>query len=727
MDLKQCLKGERFAMFSWDFTFFSALRGLGSALSKLHRLYLNGTDHKIQLEAIGYHHDIRPANILVSRKTFILADFGMGNYKPAEAPSQTPWKSTIGDYLAPECMDDSHKPQDVGRAVDVWAFGCLLAEVLTYMLRGATGVDDFRRRRDLPGRVSGWSDCGFYRPDGEIKEEAKDWLQSIIKNASGGDLSYSMLIELSLKALTRDPKERPTIDDICLGLSVASLKAHLQAVENRFTCHLASDSDTPEADIRYADNLWLFQERLRAWGHALMLHKSDIGLGLSSTIDELHDVFIADLVTLFQELGTSSPHCPGSFSDEKQSVFEGTLNQLIERLWDHLPTSLRRRAEDCWHQAILGTNDMTVFESVHRQLKTRYTVYGITNAVAMMKMISLEMLQPDSFEASAKEWAISLNDLEIKSSKSPHQIGHYRETTPVLIEQERHTPALGGINPVQQQLVTSLKAKGFGIEPKPNGLIILRCIGAIVDDRDKATYGLIYEIPMGVKPSPKTLLQYLDQGESDPKNQPALGEKFRLAFALADFLQQFHTIGWVHENFNPHNVLFFTASQREQDVDRAPSSTTIHRPYVVGLHKSRPYGGFWQTNGPNPNDNFHDYQHPEYSATGRYLPCYDYYSLSIILLEIGLWRPLKSVLSSECFATMGSPEIHTELMRIAQTSLGSRMGAVYRDTVLRCMNGSLERGFDGSLDETNAIDRNILESFGEDVVELLERLATASI
>lgn len=727
MDLKQCLKGERFAMFSWDFTFFSALRGLGSALSKLHRLYLNGKDHKMQFEAIGYHHDIRPANILVNGETFILADFGMGNYKQADELSQTPWKSTIGDYLAPECMDESHKPQDVGRAIDVWAFGCLLAEVTTYMLRGAAGVDEFRRCRDLPGRVSGWSDCGFYRPDGEIKDEVKNWLQYLTKDVSAGDPPYTMLLSLSLQALTGHPKERPKIDNICLGLSVASLKAHFQAVEKRLAGHLAGEFDTPGIDRRYAGNLWLFQERLGAWGHALLLHKSEIEQSLLSTIDELHDKSIADLVALFQELDTRSPHSPGYFSDEKQSLFEGTLNQLIERLWDHLSTSLRRRAENCWHQAILGINDMTAFESVQRKLRTRYTVYDITNAMAMMKKVSLEMLHPDSFEASAKGWSISLNDLDISSSKIQRQISQYMKTTPVLIEQAEHTPRLGKINPIQQQLVTSLKAKGFGFEPKPNGLIILSCIGAVVDDSDDLAYGLVYEIPTGVKPGPKTLLQYLEQGEAELKDQPALGDKFRLAFALADFIQQFHTIGWVHENFNPHNVLFFTPSQHEQHADRAPSSTMIHRPYVVGLHKSRPHGGYWQTNGPDPEDNFHDYQHPRYNQTGRYLPCYDYYSLGIILLEIGLWRPLKSMLSNKRFRLMRSAEIQNELMRMAQMRLGPRMGAVYRDTVLRCMNRSLDVDFDGSLDETNARDQNVLEPFGEDVVEPLERLATASI
>ncbi len=165
MDMKYFLQREdRFGNFRWDFTFYSALYGLGSALSKTHRLYLNQREHKVNFEAIGYHHDIRPANILVNKETFILADFGLGNLKEIDAQSQTPWKPTTGDYLAPECMDEKHNRQDVNRAIDVWAFGCLLAEVVTYMRTGATGVKEFSDRRLSPGSRAHWKDSGFYDP-----------------------------------------------------------------------------------------------------------------------------------------------------------------------------------------------------------------------------------------------------------------------------------------------------------------------------------------------------------------------------------------------------------------------------------------------------------------------------------------------------------------------------------------------------------------------------------
>jgi len=87
MDLKRFFRQQnRFGKFQRDFTFYSALRGLSSALSNTHLLRLNQEAHGVDFEAIGYHHDIRPANILVNGRTFILADFGLVNLKPVRLP-----------------------------------------------------------------------------------------------------------------------------------------------------------------------------------------------------------------------------------------------------------------------------------------------------------------------------------------------------------------------------------------------------------------------------------------------------------------------------------------------------------------------------------------------------------------------------------------------------------------------------------------------------------------
>lgn len=133
---------ERFALFSEDRTFYQALQGLASALDCVHNFKVRREDHEVDLARIGYHHDIRPANILVTSHTFMLADFGLSKMKPSERGSQADWKIGGGDYIAPECRDENFREQAVGRAIDIWAFGCMIVDIATYMLRGARGVQD---------------------------------------------------------------------------------------------------------------------------------------------------------------------------------------------------------------------------------------------------------------------------------------------------------------------------------------------------------------------------------------------------------------------------------------------------------------------------------------------------------------------------------------------------------------------------------------------------------
>lgn len=126
MDLKMFLKMKTpFGQFQRTITFYSALEGLASALCNTHELHLEGERHGIDFDGLGYHHDLRPANVLVSSETFILTDFGLSKFKPADLPSQSQWKVGIGDYLAPECMDENFAHQNVGRSIDVWAFACM--------------------------------------------------------------------------------------------------------------------------------------------------------------------------------------------------------------------------------------------------------------------------------------------------------------------------------------------------------------------------------------------------------------------------------------------------------------------------------------------------------------------------------------------------------------------------------------------------------------------------
>lgn len=80
---------------------------------------------------------------------------------------------------------------------------------------------------------------------------------------------------------------------------------------------------------------------------------------------------------------------------------------------------------------------------------------------------------------------------------------------------------------------------------------------------DKAGYGFLYRIPMSgpkLDTSTATLLQLIE----GKKRQPLLGDKLRLASALARFLGEFHNVGWLHKDFNSNNILFFNIQDSEE-------------------------------------------------------------------------------------------------------------------------------------------------------------------
>lgn len=201
MDLKRFLSLDyRYGEFDWDFTFTFALSGLASALEHTHELHLTAEKDGLDFDSIGYHYDVRPSNILVDKHRFVLADFGLGTLKSCEEESATLWKGGAGDYFAPECMDASFQPQRVGRGVDVWAFGCLIAEVVTFMERGSNGV--------------------FYDPSGQLKHSVRHWLEEL---GTTSRPSTTALLQIALDALEPDPNKRPRMPKLRQSLVAQSL------------------------------------------------------------------------------------------------------------------------------------------------------------------------------------------------------------------------------------------------------------------------------------------------------------------------------------------------------------------------------------------------------------------------------------------------------------------------------------------------------------------------
>jgi hypothetical protein len=59
-----------------------------------------------------------------------------------------------------------------------------------------------------------------------------------------------------------------------------------------------------------------------------------------------------------------------------------------------------------------------------------------------------------------------------------------------------------------------------------------------------------------------------------------------LAFALAEAIENFHKVGWVHKLSRSSNVVFFFQESKEENANVL--IVDIHRPWLFGFEYSRP-------------------------------------------------------------------------------------------------------------------------------------------
>jgi serine/threonine protein kinase len=740
-------------------TFISALHGLASALCAVHNLHLSFPRHGIEFDAIGYHHDLRPANVLVNQQTFVLADFGLGKLKSANEASETAWKAGTGDYLAPECMDDEFHHQDVGRSIDIWAFACLMAEVLTFARKRKDGLADFCKLRLEDSPNKSWSNSHFHGSDRNFRPCVQEWLQSVETD----EIPHTFT-KLILRALNADPTRRPRMAEIRERLAFFSTNAQYNAVYDNMT-ELLKPTSLGNGIPRSLMNLWFERERLYAFGQAFEFDSKMNGDVVPAIKESVHAHCFKRLSDLFKvvnrlrethDTGTEPTEDAANEIEmqleheiESDSASSNTVptydllrdvTDLVQGLWDILPGPQQRLAEAEWVHRILESQDVQGLSRVHSSLSigNPTPIYERGAALALMKMIRLEMLSNPSTGDHDK--LITATDVETTDTFCGHQLGVYQKTTSVLVEWMYYTPGWESVSPTQRLIVMSLKAKGFGSTTNLEGLRVLECIGFYEKTEVNAGYGFVYKIPLQIQqylvtPRPTTLHELLVTSATQARMsqiktyrttdrhcmEPLLEDKLFLAHTLALFLTDFHTIGWVHENFHPNNIVFFLAPDNKKSID-PQTSFVIRDPYIVGLQKSRPAGESWHTEGPASDRGFQDYLNPRYLQSKRFSVMDDYYSFGLTLLEIGLWFPEQGWAMQNSETKTLSPEgLRNLFLEKYVPRLGPRMGSMYREVVELCLNDGLDDGPASATSEEKA--RRVFDAFIQKVVCPLAELA----
>ena len=334
------------------------LYGLSSAIEKLHDF----VSDEYELHLIGCHYDLAPRNILVQHGRLLLADFGLSRLRPET--SKSIFKAGNGDYLAPECEtphSDNFVKGAVGRASDIWSFGCILLEILIHTVQTrdkAQAIMDFRkqRRRKIFGDYITYLFHSFDKPSSATMHML-DFLHA--QSTSVQQNHLAMIREM----LIIDPNQRPTACDITIELFFRSQETILTIISGLLD-DLKSRFDALELVIE--------RERLLLWGWGAKLldnldnlpcvgenhHRQWLKYSRQSfdDVNKLLGLFLEELKYLEVTLESRNRVARPIFVQ---------LRQINDMLWALPPRPLIQRITSVLENRLLSTDDRTLLHKMN--------------------------------------------------------------------------------------------------------------------------------------------------------------------------------------------------------------------------------------------------------------------------------------------------------------------------------------------------------------------------
>lgn len=668
-----------------DDAFFQAMQGLCEALASFHRL--THPDYKLEMK--GYHHDLKPENILVDGPRLLLSDFGLSSLKDMKAKSKTLSKGVIGYYVAPECEDveDGFERKMIGQPSDIWALGCILAVILTYIRRGVDGVDEFERRRQH--KSNNWTRYTFHSA-GAANPAINEWLTELEYDASPEAVD---LVELIRKILRIDPGERPLASAVSSSMEFLAAKSMYRVTMEQFD----------QSKRRLDDSLFsLERDRFDLFGQALGLAnpgcewQSMPGIP-TGRVD--FKVFRGLLLDLQQTLSLPFPI---SFQYSATSrVREG-----VDKLWELLPPSVRSKLTHTIETRIVSTVDLAVLDAVQDRFKDKVAYRNIGLIAAMKSMIILaDQGKLEAPELELKSELVVSIDTEIGpfSSRAQVEDPDTRERKHVLIEWLEYDARWRESAGKELFLRVQGIANVLHDKHKSKMLRSLRC-WKFYHSISRHSFGLIFDIP-AQQDQPVTLADLIRRTRN-LRQRPDLGKLFGLSRVLAASVLEWHKLGWLHRRISSFSILFFLS-------DSDSPFASITDPAFLGFQFGRRNESNGFTTGPPTQEDLRDYCHPDYLRDDTdYRGEFDYYSLGLVLLELGYWKPLASLIQNFRDEDQSPENLRTWLLENSVSELHMVMGGIYQEVVRTCLTFQ----GDESLVQDHLIPPEVLEKFGEEVL-----------
>ncbi len=239
----------------------------------------------------------------------------------------------------------------------------------------------------------------------------------------------------------------------------------------------------------------------------------------------------------------------------------------------------------------------------------------------------------------------------------------------------------------------------------------LRCKG-IARDGAAPRIAFVFELTDSIVSfqSPRPLRTLL-------RGNPSVTMRLQLALKITQSVRYFHMAGWLHKNLQSSNVLIFQPGD-------GPTVYPEHQsfePILAGFAFSRLDSASEISEQPSSDPQRDIYRHPE--AMGEpsesFTAAKDIYALGTILLEIGEWRSLKSMV--EKIVNVSKPEVPLiQLVKVRPflleegakgglATLGFRMGDVYASVTKMMLSGDIPERFAQGKDSGSMVTPNLLD------------------
>lgn len=275
------------------------------------------------------------------------------------------------------------------------------------------------------------------------------------------------------------------------------------------------------------------------------------------------------------------------------------------------------------------------------------------------------------------------------SSNNPWKLDGPPPIVPVLLEYAPYDPiyANTGVTPSMsrfEKLFAGLQM-GQGATGRPESGV-LNLIGYF-EEPLQAHFGLLYELPNRFTPDidgpgshampyAATLSDLL----SDQMFEPALEVKFRLACNLAMTTFDLHSKGIIHGNIAAANVVFFDQQSGTKGED-ALSKINVRQAFLTSFDLFPDYTSRQEGSDVNGSEMFLyrspiDPRNTNRTVLSLESRSLDIYSLAMLLLEIGLWTPLRDIFPPH----LGVPDDTTQVYK----QLAARCGTKYLSAVKAC-------------------------------------------